>query len=201
LYIAPYLGSRRLDKLTPRDARQWLNQLRQVCQCCAQGKDARRPEDKRRCCAVGRCCHRVAAPRTIKDARDTLRAALAHAVTEDELLSRNPAGMVRLPVPRSVKVRPWSVAEACAFLESARVDNDPLYTAFVLMLVLGLRRGEALGLLWSGEGAPFWVTARTASDSTPPNEFATSSSERRSKSLRSSRLVTYAFMLWSGNAR
>jgi integrase len=83
------------------------------------------------------------------DARDTLRAALAHAVTEDELLSRNPAGMVRLPAPRSLKVRPWSVAEACAFLESARADNDPLYTAFVLMLVLGLRRGEALGLLWS----------------------------------------------------
>ena len=36
-----------------------------------------------------------------------------------------------------------------AFLESARRDHDPLYAAYVLILVLGLRRGEALGLTWS----------------------------------------------------
>jgi integrase len=34
------------------------------------------------------------------------------------------------------------------FLESARRDLDPLYAAYVLILVLGLRRGEALGLTW-----------------------------------------------------
>ena len=149
LYIAPHLGSKRLDKLTSRDVRQWLNQLRQTCQCCAQGKDARRPEAQRRCCAAGHCCHQVVSARTLRDARDTLRAALAHAVIEDELISRNSAGMVRLPTPRSRKVRAWSVAEACAFLESARTGHDPLYAAYILMLVLGLRRGEALGLLWS----------------------------------------------------
>ena len=59
----------------------------------------------------------------LTDARDTLRAALAHAVIEDELISRNPAGIVRLPTPRSRKLRPWLVAEACAFLESARADR------------------------------------------------------------------------------
>ena len=42
----------------------------------------------------------------------------------------------------------WSVEEARAFLESARRDHDPLYAADVLILVLGLRRGEALGLTW-----------------------------------------------------
>jgi integrase len=149
LYITPALGSKRLDKLTPRDVRTWLNQLRQACQCCAQGKDARRPADKQRCCAIGKCCGQVVSPRTLKDARDTLRAAIAHAVTEDELISRNPAAMVKLPVPRSRKVRAWSVAEACDFLDSARAGHDPLYVAYVLMLVLGLRRGEALGLLWT----------------------------------------------------
>ena len=149
LYITPTLGSKRLDKLTPRDLRVWLNQLRQACQCCAQLKDGRRPDGKQRCCAIGQCCRQVISPRTLKDARDTLRAALAHAMTEDELISRNPAAMVKLPVPRSRKVRAWSVAEACAFLDSARTDDDPLYAAYVLMLVLGLRRGEALGLLWN----------------------------------------------------
>ena len=32
---------------------------------------------------------------------------------------------------------------------SAREDRDPLYAAFVLILVLGLRRGEVLALRWS----------------------------------------------------
>jgi integrase len=40
------------------------------------------------------------------------------------------------------------VDEARAFLESARADDDPLYATYVLVLVLGLRRGEALGLSW-----------------------------------------------------
>ena len=39
--------------------------------------------------------------------------------------------------------------EARTFLESARAANDPFYAAYVLMLVLGLRRGEILGLAWS----------------------------------------------------
>jgi integrase len=91
----------------------------------------------------------VISPRTCRDARDTLRAALTHAVNEDELISRNVAAAVRLPTSRSRKVKAWSVTEACAFLESARTDRDPLYLAYVLMLVLGLRRGEALGLPWS----------------------------------------------------
>jgi integrase len=68
---------------------------------------------------------------------------------QGELISRNPAGMVKLPASRSRKARAWSVTEACAFLDSARTGNDPLYAAYVLMLVLGLRRGEALGLLWT----------------------------------------------------
>ena len=42
----------------------------------------------------------------------------------------------------------WSVDEARAFLESARTGNDPLYAEYVLVLVLGLRRGEVLGLMW-----------------------------------------------------
>jgi integrase len=41
------------------------------------------------------------------------------------------------------------VEEARTFLESARAANDPFYAAYVLMLVLGLRRGEILGLAWS----------------------------------------------------
>ena len=43
LHILPYLGAKRLDKLQVKDIRLWLNKLAQVCQCCAQGKDAAPP--------------------------------------------------------------------------------------------------------------------------------------------------------------
>jgi hypothetical protein len=44
LYIVPHLGTKRLDKLTVRDVREWLTKLAGICQCCAQGKDAKRPK-------------------------------------------------------------------------------------------------------------------------------------------------------------
>lgn len=56
LHIIPYLGGRRIDKLQVKDIRQWQNKLAVMCQCCAQGKDAARPEHKQRCCATGKCC-------------------------------------------------------------------------------------------------------------------------------------------------
>jgi integrase len=147
IYVVPALGGKRLDRLQVHDVRAWLNRLRRVCQCCAQGKDAARPRDKQRCCASGTCCDQQLSERTIKDIRDALRAALGNAVAE-ELIGRNAASVVRLPTPRKPKRSFWSVEEARAFLESARNDHDPLYAAYVLVLVLGLRRGEALGLTW-----------------------------------------------------
>ncbi|MCP2340396.1 integrase [Actinomadura rupiterrae] len=144
LYIVPGLGKKRLDKLTVRDVRTWLNATRKTCQCCAQGKDARRDEKKRRCCAVGKCCQRFASERTIRDAWTVLRSALSNAIRE-ELISKNVAALVRVSKPRSRKNKPWTVEEARQFLESARDSGDPLYLAYVLVLILGLRKGEVLG--------------------------------------------------------
>jgi FtsK/SpoIIIE family/Phage integrase, N-terminal SAM-like domain len=126
LHIVPYLGSKRLDKRHVRDLRQWLNKPAQVCQCCAQGNDAARPLAKRRCCAIGECCHATFSARSRADARDTLRTAYTCAV-EDELLSRNPVAVIRLPAPRTRKRRWWTVDDARRFLESARSAGEPLY--------------------------------------------------------------------------
>jgi integrase len=149
LHIIPHLGNMRLDKIQVKDIRQWLNKLGRICQCCAQGKDAARPERKRRCCAVGRCCHEVLSPGSRKDARNVLRAALTCAV-EEQTITSNPAAVIRLPTRRDPKRkrRSWTVDEARQFLESARDDNDPFYAAYVLILVLGMRKGEVLGLPW-----------------------------------------------------
>jgi integrase len=150
LYIVPGIGAKRLDRLQVRDVQTWLNRVRTTCQCCAQGKDARRPDDERRCCALDpmRCCADVPSPATVRSARETLRSALASAMT-DELVSRNVAAMARLPTGRARKPQAWTSEQVRSFLESARRSDDPLYAAYVLILVLGLRKGEVLGLAWS----------------------------------------------------
>ncbi len=147
LYIVPMLGKRRVDKLTVREVQTWVNTLRTRCQCCAQGKDAARPEEKRRCCAVGKCCEARLSSRTVNDVRACLRAALSQAVTED-LVAKNMAQSIKLPSVRKRKGKVWSSEEARHFLESARSERDPLYAVYVLILVLGLRKGEVLGLTW-----------------------------------------------------
>ncbi len=147
LYIVPVLGTVRLDRLTSRKIQEWANKLAQTCQCCDQKKDERRPPGKRRCCATGRCCESKLSRRSIRDARAALRAALSCAVAE-ELISRNPAETIKLKKVRKARRKAWNSDEARAFLESARNSGDPLYAAYVLILVLGLRRGEVLGLIW-----------------------------------------------------
>jgi integrase len=147
LYIIPGLGSKRLDRLQVRDVQTWLNRIRQTCQCCAQGKDAARPPAKRRCCAMSTCCSDTPSARTVSDIRGALRSALSQAVVED-LVPKNVAALVKLSTPRSRKGKAWSGEEARRFLESARAADDPFYAAYVLVLVLGLRKGEVLGLVW-----------------------------------------------------
>jgi integrase len=153
IYILPTFGPKRLDKVTAQDVRVWLNRIRETCQCCAQGKDAARPTSgraaaRRRCCALGRCCNQRASERTCRDAWTVLRNALGNAVRE-EVLTRNVAAMIRVAKPRRRKIRPWTIDDARRFLESARADDDPRYAGYVLILVLGLRRGELLGLPWA----------------------------------------------------
>ncbi|MGW4024430.1 tyrosine-type recombinase/integrase [Streptomyces sp. NPDC005009] len=147
LYIVPHLGSKRLDRLTVRDVREWLTKLATVCQCCAQGKDAKREPSRRKCCAIGECCESYPSRRVVQAARDALRAALTHAVSE-ELISKNVASLVKVPKPRRRRIKPWSVAEASQFLTDAAARDDHLFAAWVLVLCLGLRRGEVLGLTW-----------------------------------------------------
>jgi integrase len=148
-YIGPKLGAIRLDRLRVRDVQTWLNGLPTQCQCCAQGKDSRRLDRGRaRCCAIGQCCRSFPSPRTVKDVRGVLRSALSAAI-RDELIERNVAELVTVPRQRKRRILPWTSEEARRFLESARSDGDSMYAAYVLVVVLGLRKGEVLGLRWA----------------------------------------------------
>ena len=147
LYIVPALGAKHLDRLQVREVQTWVNTMAKTCQCCAQGKDAARPPHRRRCCAIGTCCHDTLSARTVRGTRAVLRSVLSHAMTE-ELVTKNVAALVRLPALRKRKGSAWSSEEARTFLESARDAGESLYAAYVLVLVLGLRRGEVLGTTW-----------------------------------------------------
>ena len=83
--------------------------------------------------------------RTVQVMKTVLSSALSRAMRE-ELVVRNVARLAELPTWERNPVTPWTVAEARAFLDAAK--NDPLYPAFVLLLLYGLRRGEVLGLRW-----------------------------------------------------
>jgi integrase len=84
--------------------------------------------------------------RKVQIMRTVLSAALTRAVRE-ELIPRNVARLVELPQWQRATIRPWTADEAKQFLSAAR--SDPLYPAFVLLILYGLRRGEALGLRWT----------------------------------------------------
>ncbi len=91
-YLIPGLGRKKLAKLTAKDVRTWLNELRTACQCCARGIDAGRNPNAQasrrpRCCAIGRCCPKRLSPLTLAYIHSVLKSALEHAVREEE----NPA--------------------------------------------------------------------------------------------------------------
>jgi integrase len=85
--------------------------------------------------------------RTVSDLRTVLRSALSSAARE-ELITKNVVTMTQLPTRRRRKRKPCSSDEARTFLESVRREDNTLYAAYVLILVLGLRKGEVLGLTW-----------------------------------------------------
>ena len=94
--------------------------------------------------------------------RTVLSAALTRAVRE-ELIVRNVARLAELPPWQRGTICPWSADEAKRFLAAAKAD--PLYVAFVLLLLYGLRRGETLGIRW-----------RTSTSTPGPSTSASSSS-------------------------
>lgn len=78
--------------------------------------------------------------------RQVLSAALTRASRED-LISRNVARLAELPTWEPAEVRSWTAEEALAFLRASKAD--PLYPAFIFLLLYGMRRGEVLGLRWA----------------------------------------------------
>ncbi|MBT2389936.1 site-specific integrase [Streptomyces sp. ISL-1] len=144
-YIVPGIGKKKVARLAARDIRAFLGLVARTCQCCALEKDKKRPERKRRCCAVGECCEKYPSDRTVRFLLVLLRSALQHAVREDEL-PRNVARNVELSTGTRREIEPLTVTEGRKLLATAR--GDRLWAVYELAVRLGLRRGEVLGLRW-----------------------------------------------------
>jgi integrase len=121
--IVPYLGRHRLEELKPVHLREWLATLRGTTN--SRG--------------------RPFASRTVQLAHAILRRALNDAL-RDELVTRNVALLVKSGRVTSPTIEPLRPEELKALL--AEAPNDRLHALWLLLISLGLRRGEALGLHW-----------------------------------------------------
>lgn len=145
LHLIPGLGKRRLSKLNAQEVRLFITRTRTECQCCKHGWDASRETPL--CCALkaGECCESRLSTRMVQSVHAVLRNALESAVRE-EIIPRNAAKLVKVPVPKYKVNRGLTVPQSRAVLNAAHEHR--LSALYVLALCLGLRRGELLGLRW-----------------------------------------------------
>ena len=85
------------------------------------------------------------APRTVLHIHRTLSKALKQA-TDDGLIPRNAAALVKPPRPSREEIRPLNREQVQALFEAAREDR--LEALYVVAVTAGLRRGELQGLKW-----------------------------------------------------
>ncbi len=143
VHLIPGLGRKKIRTLRAAEIRTWLARVAAECQCCKHGWDKERPEPE--CCAAGECCKTLLSRRMVQSIHAVLRNALQNAVRE-ELIVRNVAQLVQVPTPTYDTGKGLSVADARLLLRAS--EGDRLHALYVLALVLGMRRGELLGLRW-----------------------------------------------------
>ncbi len=92
---------------------------------------------------------REVGPATIASIHRTLRAALNAAVKQQpQLIAVNPCTFVELPDVDKPLIGVWAAGQVAVFLAYVDRVRDPLAAAFHLIVTLGLRRGELVGLRW-----------------------------------------------------
>lgn len=110
----------------------------------------------------------------------------------EERIPKNVAQLVKVQRARRKRPEPWSVEEACTFLENAQIWRDYLCSAYVLVLVLGLRKGEVLGLTWSDVNLDTGSCTSATSYSGSAGGCCTPTRPRRRRRRRCSRSPTSA---------
>lgn len=121
-YIAPRLGNKLLQQLSPAD----LNALyASLLESGTRGKPL--------------------SPSSVRNVHVTLHRALADAQRWGHV-TRNVADLAYPPRVARTHMWTWSAEELRSFLDHAK--DERLYAAYVLLATTGMRRGEVLGLRW-----------------------------------------------------
>lgn len=182
-HLVPALGEHRLDRLRPSHIREAMADIAEGGRkavaanaarhaVLAASKQAWRDHDP----AAARCARaelarmppfrRPPGAATVQRIRAVLRSALTDAACE-QLITVNPAKLVKLPSGRSPKALIWTPARVKAWRDSGvkpgpvmvwtapqtvaflrRAARHRLYALYLLIAHCGLRRGEACGLRW-----------------------------------------------------
>jgi integrase len=119
------IGSKKLVKLTARDVRQMAEALRTKPLSRSTG---------------------IISDRAVQYVHATLRAALEQACRE-ELIPRNVAKLVQASVRDAKQHEPYPSEESKQLL--IRAERHRLHALWVLLVMLGMRRGETLALRWT----------------------------------------------------
>lgn len=122
LYVLPWMGPKRLDRVSTRDVQGLVSQL----------------------------AERGIKP-TADSVRRTLKAAFTDAEKWGHL-TKNPASLVGAVKVRDPNRNSWSMPDAHAFLSEAAKEGVTWYALFLLALVTGMRKGELLALRWQDIG-------------------------------------------------
>jgi integrase len=86
-------------------------------------------------------------PRTVRYVHSVLKLALDSAV-EDEIIKKNPAS--KISIKKEDKKKTYNVYSSAEINEAIKIsENSIFYASIVLAGLLGLRRGEVLGLTWN----------------------------------------------------
>jgi integrase len=123
-YIAPAIGSIPLHKLTAAH-------LNSLYASLLNGRGNR---------------GRALAAKTTRYTHVIIRRALADAVREG-ILGRNVADAARPPRPQRPPMQTWDAEQLADFLRGT--EGDDIHPLWLTLSLTGMRRGEALGLVWS----------------------------------------------------
>ena len=117
-HIVPYLGGVSIGKLAPAQIQALETQL-----------------------------HKELSPAMVNQVHNVLSGALKYAFRL-ELIHRNPVSLVTPPTVKRTEIPPPDVEGVLEALSLARDEDNDLYPVMHLIAYTGLRRGEAMGLLW-----------------------------------------------------